>query len=247
MATITLVTYCHEAHACWVDHWIKEVKKQSLFGDERLKILFIMHNWKDQKLIQSVEDKIHREIHFLNACSNEIDVLAYNSEPVIGEVIDFAVSFVGTDYFAHWDIDDIFYKDRLKMQLEYLEANPDVDFLNARCMGFTGQESDEWPHLLAQETSDEAIVEMLTHPDLTEHKALGQVMMMGYNPFSHGLMVYKPEIITWIGGFSSSDVKKDGLSPDFETWKKAYREGYKFHRLPELLMQWRLDSSSIRK
>lgn len=246
MATITLVTYCHEAHACWVDHWIKEVKKQSLFGDDRLKIVFIQHNWKDQELRREVQDKIYNGIHFLSACTNEIDVLAYNSEPIIGEVIDFAVASVATDYFAHWDIDDIFYKDRLKMQLEYLEANPGVDFLNARCMGFAGKESDEWPHLLMQETSNEAIIEMLTHPNLTEHKALGQVMMMGYNPFSHGLMVYKPEIITWIGGFSRSDVKKDGLSPDFETWKKAYREGYKFHRLPELLMQWRLDSSSIR-
>ena len=236
MSKLTLVTYCHEAHSIWVEHWLDQVSKQDL---EDFKVLFIQHNWKDWQKANDAEIMIRSRLR------TQVEVMRYKSEPVIGDVIDHAARVVDTEYFAHHDIDDIFHPSRLRLQLEYLEANPDVDFLNARCMGFTGDEPEEWPDLFAQETTS-PLVAMLTHPKLQSHEQIGACFSRGFNCLSHGVMVYRPEILEKIGGFSRSDVKKDGLSPDFETWKKAYMAGYKFHRLPELLMMWRLDSSSIR-
>ena len=136
--------------------------------------------------------------------------------------------------------------DRLRLQHEFLEEHQDVDFLNARAIGFHG-EVPTWPDLLHHDDSQGQLVAMLTDPNLQEHDDIKRVLLgQGFNCLAHGLMVYRPEAILRLGGFSRSDVKLDGKSPDFETWKKALMAGYKFHRLPELLMMWRLDSSSIR-
>ena len=83
--------------------------------------------------------------------------------------------------------------------------------------------------------------------DVTEHDQIKACMLdRGQNCLGHTTMIYRPEVMRALGGFSRSDVKLDGKSPDFETWKKALMAGYKFHRLPQLCALWRLDSSSIR-
>ena len=83
--------------------------------------------------------------------------------------------------------------------------------------------------------------------DATTHDDIYRVLLkQNQNCLGHTTMMYRPEALQAIGGFSRSDVKLDGKSPDFETWKKALMAGYKFHRLPQLCALWRLDSSSIR-
>ena len=83
--------------------------------------------------------------------------------------------------------------------------------------------------------------------DASSHDDIYNVLMnKNQNCLGHTTMIYRPDAMKDIGGFSRSDVKLDGKSPDFETWKKALMAGYRFYRLPELCALWRLDSSSIR-
>jgi hypothetical protein len=241
---ITVVTYVHEAHKQWIPFWAEQISKQTL---ENFRILFIAHNWCDSLTTESATSN-YNEFHNLvdGKLSRAITFMSYNGPPVIGDVIDFATRNVKTEFMAHWDIDDPIHPDRLQLQHDFLAANPDIDFLNARAVGFYG-DIPAWPdNLCEHQGSTNPLVRQLTSPDLQTHDEISNIIMSGNNCLSHGLMVYRPEIIQQMGGFSRSDVKIDGKSPDFETWKKALMAGYKFHRLPELLMMWRLDSSSIR-
>ena len=244
---ITVVSYCHEAHKCWIPFWAEQLSKQIL---KDFDVLFIAHNWsgtlEEQELeFRTMLDK--QEFYdFWQGIKGKKRFKVYSSPPVIGDVIDEGCRSVETEYFAHWDIDDPMHPDRLRLQYEFLVANPDTDFLNARAVGFHG-EVPEWPEDLCEHAPEEnPLVTQLTDPRLQTHDQIRQVLEGGHNCLAHGLMVYRPEVILDLGGFSRSDVKLDGKSPDFETWKKALMAGYKFHRLPELLMMWRLDSSSIR-
>jgi GT2 family glycosyltransferase len=128
--------------------------------------------------------------------------------------------------------------------MNFLKEKPTIDFLNARCIGFYKEELN---YDLYYHDKSSPLLEYLTNPKLNTNEQIKECFARGYNPLAHGLMCYRPETLKKLGGFSKSDVKLDGLSPDFETWRKAINAGYKFYRLPELLMQWRLDSSSIRK
>jgi len=240
---ITVVTYVHEAHKPWIPFWMQQVNQQT-FRDFNL--MFICHNWNTD-VIENVRYVTHKaKEHLDEDLRKRLEVRSFDSAPVIGEVIDFGCARIDTEFFAHWDIDDPMHPERLQLQQDFLVANPDIDFLNARAIGFHG-EFKGWPDDLREHPPHpEELIRHLTDPNLQTHDQIKQVFAGGHNCLAHGLMVYRPEIISQLGGFSRSDVKLDGKSPDFETWKKAMIAGYKFHRLPELLMMWRLDSSSIR-
>jgi hypothetical protein len=159
---------------------------------------------------------------------------------VIGDVIDFAAAQVKTEFMAHWDVDDIIHPERLLLQSQFLDANPDIDFLGTRMVGFHGEPKPEMRELSYVEPNEPNL-------DVTTHEQIKRcILERGQNCLGHTTMIYRPEVMQAIGGFSRSDVKLDGKSPDFETWKKAIMAGYKFHRLPQLCALWRLDSSSIR-
>lgn len=237
MAKITVVSYCHEMHKCWIPFWAEQINKQK-FRD--FDILFICHNWEGIQWSEGIGlGKIWNE-YLDDDLRDRVQWRWYESPPVIGDVIDYACTQVKTEFFAHWDLDDIIHPERLKLQHSYLVANPDVDFLGTRMVGFTGEPSPEMLELNYVQPDEPNL-------DATEHDQIYRVLLhKQQNCLGHTTMIYRPEALQALGGFSRSDVKTDGKSPDFETWKKALMAGYKFHRLPQLCALWRLDSSSIR-
>jgi hypothetical protein len=241
MTKITIVSYCHEAHKSWIPFWAEQLSKQE-FQD--FKVLFIAHNWGEESSSQAMVNLDEFSAALKDSPVWSLPYLvqfeSYWSDPVIGDVIDEGCRLVETEFFAHWDVDDIIHPKRLLLQSQFLDANPDTDFLGTRMVGFYGEPTPEMLKLDYVEPNE---------PNLgaTEHEKIKHCLLVkNQNCLGHTTMVYRPEVIQAIGGFSRSDVKLDGKSPDFETWKKALMAGYKFHRLPELCALWRLDSSSIR-
>ena len=237
MSKITVVSYCHEAHKKWIPFWAQQVNKQK-FRD--FSIIFVCHNWQSDPMQDFLYVKrIVKENMDLDL-SRRVEVWSHKSPPVIGEVIDWAAGKVNSEFFAHWDVDDIIHPERLQLQYDHLVANPDVDFLGTRMVGFYGDPKPEMLELDYVEPNEPNV-------DVSTHDQIKNCMFgKNQNCLGHTTMMYRPEVLKAIGGFSRSDVKLDGKSPDFETWKKAIMAGYKFHRLLELCALWRLDSSSIR-
>lgn len=232
MPKITVVTYCHEKHKKWIPFWISQLEKQT-FRD--FDILFVAHNWKIDPLeyntwLDGLSDDLW----------NNFGSLHHNGPPLIGDVIDFALKRIETEYFAHWDVDDWIHPERMALQSAYLDANPTVDFLGTRMVGFTGEPTEAMMQLDYYEPNE-------PNAQVTKHDEIYHCLLRKQqNCLGHTTMIYRARAMLEIGGFSLSDVKIDGKSPDFETWKKALMAGYRFHRLPQLCALWRLDSSSIR-
>jgi len=241
MTKITVVTYVHEAHKKWIPFWAEQIGQQE-FQD--FEILFIAHNWGQESKDQAMSN-LEYFTEVVNGCAifdlpHLVRFESYWSAPVIGEVIDEGCRLVETEYFAHWDIDDIIHPKRLLLQSQFLDANPNVDFLGTRMVGFTGEPVPEMFELDYIEPNEPNL-------DATEHDQIRHCLLnKNQNCLGHTTLVYRPRDLQALGGFSRSDVKLDGKSPDFETWKKAIMAGFTFHRLPELCALWRLDSSSIR-
>lgn len=228
---ITIVSYCHQAHGPWIPHWIEQLQRQTM---QDFDIVFVFHNWKGTSAMSgpaiSIKSAFGDRLRFFDHCG----------PPVIGDVIDFAASKVETEFMAHHDLDDVIHPDRLALQSAFLDAHPDIDFLGTRMVGFYGEPKPEMLSLDYVEPNEPNL-------DATEHEQIKHCLLRkGQNCLGHTTMIYRPQILQKLGGFSRSDVKLDGKSPDFETWKKALMAGYKFHRLPQLCALWRLDSSSIR-
>ncbi len=244
MNKITVVSYCHEAHKSWIPSWAEQMQEQE-FQD--FDVLFISHNWgkesdeQDQKNAEEFGAILdHHKFQKFWQSLGKIQSLSHWGPPVIGDVIDEGCRRVETEYFAHWDVDDIIHPKRLLLQSEFLDAHPEIDFLGTRMVGFHGEPKPEMLNLDYYQLKE-------PNSEVTDHDEIVDVLLnKGQNCLGHTTMIYRPKAMKAIGGFSRSDVKLDGKSPDFETWKKAIMAGYKFHRLPQLCALWRLDSSSIR-
>lgn len=241
MNKITVVSYCHPKHIVWLPHWMTQIDKQT---DQNFDIFLIAHNWKTE------DAEYAKQIVELGKSSPSINrhfrFRTFHSEPIIGNIINYALDLVETEYFAHWDIDDIFHSKRIELQSKFLNERSDIDFLNARAIGFTDPDFDIEDKINDYDQSNE-ILKYLDNPAIQEHDQIRDCLFnRRMNCLSHGLMIYKTKVLRKIGGFSLSDVKTDGKSPDESTWIKAIQAGYRFHRLPERLMGWRLNSSSIR-
>ena len=241
MTKVTLVSYCHEAHKPWIPFWAEQVTKQTL---KDFRVLFIAHNWGEKNGIPSREkyEKNYREFQELvgDRMDRGLTFMSHWGPPVIGDVIDFAAKAVRTEFMAHHDLDDVIHPERLRLQIEFLDANPDIDFLGTRMVGFYGEPKPAMLELDYVEPNEPNV-------DASTHEQIKHCLFeKNENCLGHTTMVYRPEVLAQLGGFSRSDVKLDGKSPDFETWKKAIMAGFKFHRLLELCALWRLDSSSIR-
>jgi len=231
MNKITVISYCHQAHECWIPHWIEQLEQQT-FQD--FDIVFVFHNWSGTPA-QTVPPLVIKQVF-----GDRVRLFEHSGPPVIGDVIDFAASQVKTRYLAHFDLDDIIHPERLRLQSEFLDENPDIDFLGTRMVGFYGEPKPEMLELDYVQPDEPNL-------DAIEHNKIKYcILQKRQNCLGHTTMIYRPAALQTIGGFSRSDVKLDGKSPDFETWKKALMAGYKFHRLPQLCALWRLDSSSIR-
>jgi len=247
MSKLTVVTYIHEKHKKWIPFWISQLEKQT-FRD--FDILLVAHNWKidsgeynswlDGYTIKDGKFEFNTGVALSDDLWDRFGSLEHSGPPVIGDVINFAIKNVDTEYFAHWDVDDWIHPERLALQAAYLDAHPEIDFLGTRMVGFTGEPTAAMMQLDYYEPNE-------PNAEATEHQQIYNCLLRkGQNCLGHTTMIYRVQAMKDIGGFSMSDVKLDGKSPDFETWKKALMAGCKFHRLPQLCALWRLDSSSIR-
>lgn len=222
---LTVLAYCHPKHSIWISHFIEQLNQQT-FQD--FKIIFIAHNFN------------LRGDEFKNLKNKNLTLKSYFSDPIIGRVINEGLKFVHTPYVAHFDVDDIFHPRRFELQMEFLKERPEIDFLGTRMVGFYGEPKEEMLSLDYYEPN-EPNATIQTHEEIYDC-----IVRRGQNCLGHSTMIYKPEVMKRLGGFSLSDVKTDGHSPDMMSWRKALIAGKKFHRLPQLCALWRLDSSSIR-
>ena len=245
MTNITVLSYAHNAHRCWVKHWANQLNQQTYRDFDTL---FIPHNWngsthKDKYRIISYVDEIVRD-RLDDDIYSRLKIVPHWGEPVVGDVINFARTQIKTEFVANWDVDDLIHPDRIRKQFDFLEENNDIDFLGARGIGFWG-DNPEWPDLY-ENSETSLLIKYLNDPELQSHEQIKQCFTQGLNCLPHSTMTYRIRALDALGGFSMSHVKKDNKSPDEQTWRKAISAGYKFHRLPEILMLWRLNSTSQR-
>lgn len=241
MSNLTVCTYVHEGHKQWIPSWVNELNRQSL---DEFDVLLILHNWSSGDEVTKITKYVRDNLRY--SISN-VDIMPFNNgEKLIGKNINFACDFISTDYFAQFDVDDMMHIDRLRDQLRFLRMNNMVDFCGTRGLGFHGDKPPDNFTPMHHDTSSE-LLKYLDEPTLWDTAKIKECMLVkGYNCLPHGSMIFKTDAIEKIGGFDLSDVKVNGLSPDFETWKKALRVGMQFARLPELYYYWRQGSSVIR-
>lgn len=127
------------------------------------------------------------------------------------------------DVIARMDSDDICISERFRMQLEFLEAHPEIDALGGSIREF------------AQDPS-KCITERrmpLTHEAILARGA-------SRNPMNHMTVVFRKSAVLQAGNYRSLR----GLE-DYDLWIRMLRKGSRFHNLPQVLVLVRAGSGML--
>lgn len=128
-----------------------------------------------------------------------------------------------TDLVAILDHDDLMMPDRLRLQVEYMQAHPEVDILGGQMEAFddqTGQICWQTHHKHQIEWAEVQERLWKEHPWILSHPAV----------------IYRRSRILALGGYDPSWE----YGQDLDLWIRALRAGYQLRNLPQIVTRYRL-------
>lgn len=157
----------------------------------------------------------------------DIEIKEKNKKSGLGDAKNFGLSFVETDLVAFLDADDLYCQDKLEKQLKFINNN-DVDFLGTQSWNIMKNDEQELIESCFSLGTNE------THDEISKN-------IYQENFLTHGSMMIKKTCLDKLGGYR--DIKG---TEDWDLWKRAIQEGFKFHQLQERLYIYRIGTSTIR-
>ncbi|AUV87428.1 hypothetical protein C1N50_15290 [Vibrio campbellii] len=130
----------------------------------------------------------------------------------------------GEDYIFRMDADDICCRDRISLQLDYMEDNPEVDLVGGAIDEFVGD-----------------IANVVAHRDYPD-VALASYLPKG-SPFAHVTVCFRGGFFDKFGCYPTDYP----LNEDIALWGEALINGAVGHNIPSTLVQVRMDGAYSRR
>jgi glycosyltransferase involved in cell wall biosynthesis len=126
-------------------------------------------------------------------------------------------------YIAPLDSDDTWLdKDKLKKQVEFLDANPDYALLGGGIMHVN--------------TKSEPVKKVL----FPVYDSVIRNIILQYNPFAQSTLLYRKNVAIECGGYST----EYKICDDYDLWLKIGLK-YKFTNIPQILSSYRIHGGNI--
>lgn len=123
---------------------------------------------------------------------------------------------------ARMDADDRMHPSRLRRQVEWLRAHPDVDVLGCLVECFP---QDEIREGLAR--YQEWLNSLVTPEEISRD-------LFVESPFAHPSVLFRKEAVVRVGGYQDH-----GWAEDYDLWIRLHQAGARFAKVPEVLHYWR--------
>lgn len=185
----------------------------------------------DSILSQTFEDF---ELIVLNDCSpdnaeevldtyDDPRIVRYRGEKNVGlsNVLNVGLDMARGKYIARMDSDDISMPNRLQVQVDYMEAHPEVDLISVGMQLF-GAKEEVW---IREQDPEKVKINALFH-----------------SPILHASSVWRKESFERHGlRFRQEMVPAE----DYDLWTRALVKGLKLVNLPEILYKYRIHPSQV--
>ena len=189
----------------------------------------VNQTYKNFKTIIVLDECWDKTKEMINTSNYDLDltILIKDKKEGLSYAKNFGLQYVDTEWVGFLDADDLYLPTKLEQQVNYIQNN-DVDFLGTHCWNINSDNDD----ILFPSCFDNN--HNITHLDIFNN-------IINENILTHGSMLIKTKSINMLGGYQ--DIK--GME-DWDLWKRAINNGYKFHQLPERLYTYRLNTSVAR-
>ncbi|RLD62356.1 MAG: glycosyltransferase family 2 protein [Bacteroidetes bacterium] len=129
------------------------------------------------------------------------------------------------EFIARMDADDISYLTRLEKQVEFLKNNPGIDLVGTASIDIDKN---------GMELNKRIVPE--THQQIVN-------LLPKANPISHPTVMFRKKSFSKVN-FYNVEYK---TTQDYELWFRAIGAGLKFYNLQEILLQYRMDDTYIKR
>lgn len=200
----------------WLELTIESVREQTFNKFEYI-IVF------DNPAVEKTWDYLQQK-----ASQDERIRLLKNQENIgLTKSLNVSMQHVKGKYIARIDGDDIWHRDKLEKQIDYLAKNPDLDICGT-CVTFIDEDSNP--------------LKVMDYP--LNHRAIGCSMAF-INPIVHSSVMFKKEVLNGRHPHYYDETFRS--SQDYALWADLYINGYHFANLPERLVEYRISSQQITK
>jgi glycosyltransferase involved in cell wall biosynthesis len=155
------------------------------------------------------------------------DVLTLIEFPVnrgLGAALNAGLEACKYDLVARMDSDDIAFSNRLEVQLEFLQANTDVDILGS---------------YVEEMTEDGTALGVRKVPE--GHESL--IASLWACPLIHPTIMMRRSKVLLAGNYDTALRRRQ----DYELWFRCAEQGLRFHNLPQPLLHYRFGAYTLKK
>lgn len=123
---------------------------------------------------------------------------------------------------ARMDADDLSHPERLALQWQFLQKNPQIDIVGCLVAGFPQEELRQgFQSYLAWQNH------LTTNEDICRE-------IFVESPFPHPSVMYRKQVIKQVGGYHDY-----GWAEDYDLILRLYQNGSSFAKVPKFLLEWR--------
>jgi glycosyltransferase involved in cell wall biosynthesis len=126
------------------------------------------------------------------------------------------------ELIARMDADDLSRPTRLTQQLRLMEVDPDLAIASCLVHSFLSQGVRE-----GYQIYDDWLNSLVTHEQIRRE-------IFVESPLAHPSVMYRRRVIEALGGYEDH-----GWPEDYDLWMRAAMAGYRFAKVPEVLLDWR--------
>ena len=169
-------------------------------------------------------------LEIINSYSDSRIRLIRNSANLgISKSLNIGLSESLGDYVARMDSDDISLPNRLQIQVEFLNQNPDITVLGSHM------------NLIDRHGQKLEDLEYFSYP--LSHQEIVYAMLYS-NPLSQPSVIFNRLEVLRIGGYRLLK-ELENVSEDYDLWLRLAAQNYKFANLSDRLIKYRIHSDSL--
>lgn len=196
----------------WVDEAIESILRQTY---KNFEFIVVLDNPDNQELKNYLLKKEKKE--------DKLKVIINEKNLGLVKTLNKAIELSDGEYIARMDADDISIKNRLELQMDYINENKGIDLLGGRIRFI-----DEDNKIIAGDNYRPQSFEEI------------KVHLKHWNAFAHPTLIYSKKAIVNIGKYREID-----CAEDYDLVTRFILSGYRVENINDVILEYRVRETSI--
>ena len=201
-----------------------------IFFDQALKSIYNLQTLKPNQIVIIRDGPLNLQLekvleNFMASCKCRLDIICLKKNVGLGNALNIGLKKCVHEIIARMDSDDISKPNRFKVQLDFIENNPNIDVVSSYMEEFEG--------------SVENIISKKSLP--VDHNECLHRLKYG-SPFNHPVTVFKKSRVLDVGGYKDIYLKEDTF-----LWLRMSAQNNIFGNIQESLLFFRVNKNMYKR